>query len=113
MGLPGMVLLAIWLVVVGIVPHALAQKPDVTVTQRPEVTTPPDTTPLTMFPHSPEGRYWISGQANFIYQTNPPFDAEYSGPNSFKVSLRQGQWASVNALHRGATHEIHRGAFRC
>jgi hypothetical protein len=37
-----------------------------------------------MFPHSAEGRFWLSGQANFIYQTNPPFDALYSGENSFR-----------------------------
>ena len=38
----------------------------------------------TMFPHFQEGRFWISGQANFIFQTNPPFYAKYSGPNSFQ-----------------------------
>ena len=38
----------------------------------------------TMFPHFKEGRFWISGQANFIFQTNPPFYAKYSGPNSFQ-----------------------------
>ena len=36
----------------------------------------------TMFPHSAEARYWISGQANFIFQTHPPFYAQYSGPHS-------------------------------
>lgn len=39
--------------------------------------------PDTFFPH-PDKRYWVSGQINFIFQTNPPFDAAYSGPNSFK-----------------------------
>lgn len=43
-----------------------------------------DETVQTMFPHFKEGRYWISGQANFIFQTNPPFYAKYSGPNSFQ-----------------------------
>ncbi len=28
-------------------------------------------------------RFWVSGQANFIRQQNPAFDAKYSGPNSF------------------------------
>jgi hypothetical protein len=43
-----------------------------------------DETAQTMFPHFKEGRFWISGQANFIFQTNPPFYAKYSGTNSFQ-----------------------------
>jgi len=38
--------------------------------------------PESMFPHPTNTRYWISGQANFIFQTHPPFHAPYSGPNS-------------------------------
>jgi len=38
--------------------------------------------PEAMFPHFENTRYWLSGQANFIYQTNPPFYAAYSGKNS-------------------------------
>jgi hypothetical protein len=42
--------------------------------------------PLTMFPH-PEGRrYWISGQANIIFQGRLPFHSAYEGPNSFRSS---------------------------
>jgi high affinity Mn2+ porin len=57
----------------------------------PPATDPPtadapatEETVQTMFPHFKEGRFWISGQANFIFQTNPPFYAKYSGPNSFQ-----------------------------
>lgn len=42
-----------------------------------------DSPPVTMFPH-PDARYWISGQANFIFQAHPAFPALYSGPNSLK-----------------------------
>jgi carbohydrate-selective porin OprB len=42
---------------------------------------PPDD-PETMFPHLENTRFWLSGQANFIYQTHPPFHAAYSGKNS-------------------------------
>lgn len=43
-------------------------------------------TDLTMFPH-PEGRrYWISGQANIIFQGRLPFHSPYQGPNSFRSS---------------------------
>ena len=38
--------------------------------------------PETMFPRVSNTKYWISGQANFIFQTHPPFHAPYSGPNS-------------------------------
>jgi hypothetical protein len=48
----------------------------------------PDTEPLpddpveTMVPHFSNTRFWLSGQANFIFQTHPPFHAPYSGPHS-------------------------------
>lgn len=35
-----------------------------------------------MFPHLSDTRFWLSGQANFIFQTNPPFHASYSGKHS-------------------------------
>ena len=37
---------------------------------------------VTLFPHSETSRYWVSGQANFIFQAHPDFPAAYSGPNS-------------------------------
>ena len=66
--LPGkLMLLAIAVYALAFAPHALAQFPDVTKTE-PNA---PSDTQLTIFPHPPETRYWISGQANFIYQTQP------------------------------------------
>ena len=35
-----------------------------------------------MFPHLSETRFWLSGQANFIFQAHPPFPVKYSGKNS-------------------------------
>jgi len=63
--------------------RAAAQLPDVTVTQHPQVQAPTESAP-TLFPHTTEGRFWLSGQANFIWQANPSFSAEYSGPKSFQ-----------------------------
>ena len=37
---------------------------------------------LTVFPHSESSRYWISGQANVVFQWHPSFPAQYSGQNS-------------------------------
>jgi high affinity Mn2+ porin len=42
-----------------------------------------DNSVQTMLPHLTDTRFWVSGQANFIFQTNPAFYAKYSGPNSF------------------------------
>jgi hypothetical protein len=44
---------------------ALSQLPDITVGQRPESGTGTES-PLTMVPHLADGRFWISGQNNFI-----------------------------------------------
>jgi hypothetical protein len=46
-------------------------------TESPEATDPPS-----VFPHSNLSRFYVAGQVNFIYQTHPPFPAEYTGPNS-------------------------------
>jgi hypothetical protein len=39
-----------------------------------------------MFPHSEGARYWLSGQANVIFQGRLPFHSPYEGPNSFRNS---------------------------
>src|SRR5438105_4016580 len=38
--------------------------------------------PESMFPRLKDTRFWLSGQANFIFQPHPPFEAKYSGKNS-------------------------------
>ena len=45
-----------------------------------------DLSQTTMFPHPEEARYWISGQANVIFQGRLPFHSLYQGPNSFRNS---------------------------
>jgi high affinity Mn2+ porin len=35
-----------------------------------------------MLPHFKDTRFWLSGQANFIFQAHPEFPALYSGPHS-------------------------------
>ncbi len=42
-----------------------------------------------LFPHLTDSRYWLSGQANFIFQTHPPFHAPYSGPNSLSPNYEK------------------------
>ncbi len=43
---------------------------------------PPDDPTESMFPHFKSPRYWLSGQANFVFQTHPDFHALYSGTHS-------------------------------
>src|SRR5580698_9610337 len=41
---------------------------------------------VSMFPHPEDAIYWISGQANIIFQGRPAFHSLYEGPNSFRNS---------------------------
>jgi len=48
---------------------------------------PPDPPPAddsteAMLPHFKSTRFWLSGQANFVFQTHPEFHAPYSGTHS-------------------------------
>src|SRR5215831_15109126 len=43
---------------------------------------PADSTPQSMFPRIKNTHYWLTGQANLIFQTHPEFPAPYSGPHS-------------------------------
>lgn len=43
---------------------------------------PADDSTEAMLPHFKSSRFWLSGQANFIFQTHTDFPALYSGPHS-------------------------------
>jgi hypothetical protein len=86
------------LVVVMLAPQTFAQQPESPASPRPSPSQggppadasialdPPDPTAdqgtESMFPHFKDSRFWLSGQANFIFQTHPDFPALYSGPHS-------------------------------
>jgi len=86
-------------------------------TQEPEpaATTPPGATtqdadpadppaaiaPESMFPRLKDTRFWLSGQANFIFQTHPPFFAKYSGPHSLDPNYEKAT-SRVLTLYTGA-----------
>ena len=69
-------------------------------------TNPPEEKPAegkpatTIFPHSDTSRFWVSGQANFIYQAHPVFPAKYSGPNSLPTAA-QSVASRVLTLYTG------------
>ena len=56
--------------------------------------------PESMFPHLSDKRYWLSGQANFIFQTHPPFHAPYSGANSLDPKYEKAT-SRVMTLYTG------------
>ena len=53
-----------------------------------------------MLPHLSDTRYWLSGQANFIFQTHPPFHATYTGPNSLSPDYEKAT-SRVLTLYSG------------
>src|ERR1700746_2187173 len=67
----------------------------------PEPTDPPDDNPVeSMFPRIGNTRFWLSGQANFIFQTHPPFHAPYSGKNSLNPNYEKAT-SRVLTLYTG------------
>jgi high affinity Mn2+ porin len=61
---------------------------------------PSDDSPEVMFPHFKDTRFWFSGQANFIFQTHPPFHADYSGKNSLSPDYEKAT-SRVMTLYTG------------
>jgi len=53
-----------------------------------------------MVPHLSDTRFWLSGQANFIFQTHPPFHAAYSGKNSLDPNYEKAT-SRVMTLYTG------------
>jgi hypothetical protein len=61
---------------------------------------PPDDATEAMFPHFKDARFWLSGQANFIFQTHPDFHAPYSGSNSLSPNYEKAT-SRVMTLYTG------------
>ena len=60
----------------------------------------PDDSSESMLPHFRGTRFWLSGQANFIFQTHPPFHADYSGPHSLSPNYEKAT-SRVMTLYTG------------
>ena len=56
--------------------------------------------PETMFPHFKDTRFWLSGQANFIFQTHTDFSAAYTGTHSLKPDYEKAT-SRVLTLYTG------------
>jgi high affinity Mn2+ porin len=90
---------------------ALAQQPDAHTAVKPETSQQEesvadvpaalsDDTTEAMFPHFKNTRFWLSGQANFIFQTHPDFHAAYSGKNSLSPDYEKAT-SRVLTLYAG------------
>lgn len=78
---------------------AVAQTPDVTDSEKPAAQA--QSKMPSFFPHeSCGGKLFVAGQANFIFQTHPPFDAKYTGPNSLQPDYEKAT-SRVLTLYMG------------
>ncbi len=58
------------------------------------------TEPTTVFEHPDTDRFWLSGQANIIFQAHPAFPALYSGENSLRPTAEHAT-STVLTLYTG------------
>jgi hypothetical protein len=102
--------LALLLMIASCVIPMSAQNSDAAATAKPDTASqpnlsnktdpPPDESTQAMFPHFTNSRLWLSGQANFIFQTHPPFPADYSGRNSLSPNYEKAT-SRVMTLYTG------------
>ncbi|MFZ0480318.1 MAG: carbohydrate porin [Terriglobales bacterium] len=78
---------------------ATPQPPGAAAPEDPPDPSAGDDTPA-MFPHFKDSRFWLSGQANFIFQTHPPFPALYSGTHSLSPNYEKAT-SRVMTLYTG------------
>ena len=106
---------AFWLLVAAACASpALAQQPDTSSTTTRSASSPqtdpapaasvadppPEEGTEAMFPHFKDTRFWLTGQANFIFQTHPPFHSDYSGPHSLSSNYEKAT-SRVMTLYTG------------
>ncbi len=80
-------------------------QPDAPSKASPDPVSAPEPAPAdegteSMFPHFKNTRFWLSGQANFIFQTHPPFHAAYSGTHSLSPNYEKAT-SRVMTLYTG------------
>jgi len=63
--------------------------------------------PEAMLPHFHSTRFWLSGQANFIFQAHPGFHAPYSGQNSLSPRYEKATSRVLTLYAGGAAERFH------
>ena len=102
---------ALCAIALSMISPVIAQQEPETPSRGPAATPPPehpqtsdteaDQVIETMLPHFKDTRFWLSGQANFIFQTHPPFYAAYSGSHSLSPKYEKAT-SRVLTLYTGA-----------
>jgi hypothetical protein len=106
-------MLLLWMAFGAVLP-VVAQQPDAPSAAKVDTASPPATADQadppsdppaddgteSMFPHLKDTRFWLTGQANFIFQTHPPFYAAYSGKNSLSPDYEKAT-SRVVTLYTG------------
>ncbi|HET6176348.1 MAG TPA: carbohydrate porin [Candidatus Sulfotelmatobacter sp.] len=100
--------LLLWTAAIALVSPLSAQQLDPQASQ-PQSTASPAASPAdppagdatqSMFPHFKDTRFWLSGQANFIFQTHPDFHAPHSGEHSLSPNYENAT-SRVMTLYTG------------
>jgi hypothetical protein len=83
-------------------PAVFAQQPAPQSAQAPDPDPPTSASApvLTMAPHPESSRYWLSGQANIVFQGRLPFHSPYEGANSFQAGAEY-KVSEVGTLYTG------------
>jgi high affinity Mn2+ porin len=94
------VLAWIWLTGFALATPAVHAQDPVPAQQDPPPAAEASSDPEAMLPHFKDTRFWLSGQANFIFQTHPDLHALYSGPNSLSPHYEKAT-SRVMTLYTG------------
>ena len=109
----------LWVCASALVSAASAQRVDTILADAPQATAvSPDAAPaktqdpplLTMLPHPDDTRYFVTGQANIIFQAHGPFHSPYEGTNSlldrgeYKTSLVGTLFLGYELVRNPARH---------
>jgi high affinity Mn2+ porin len=96
--------LALFSILTTFPPRATAQQPEVSEQSNTPTVSPADPSSddanESMFPHFKDTRFWLSGQANFIFQAHPSFPAPYSGLHSLSPNYEKAT-SRVLTLYTG------------
>ncbi len=71
------------------------------INQREEDQSDDQLNPAVWLHHLIADRFWVSGQANFIFQAHEPFHSPYEGANSFRSNAYQTALSRVLTLYTG------------
>jgi high affinity Mn2+ porin len=96
--------LALFSILTTFPPRATAQQPEVSEQSNTPTVSPADPSSddatESMFPHFKDTHFWLSGQANFIFQAHPSFPAPYSGLHSLSPNYEKAT-SRVLTLYTG------------